>query len=71
MVHSKLKGKIMIKTQSEIEFKVGEKNFRFTCESDSPIDHAKLALSEFWKYLDRIQASQVPKPEIKEEIKEE
>jgi len=41
----------MIKNISKLEFKVGERTYQFLCDIDAPLEHAKLALGEFWRYM--------------------
>lgn len=58
-------GKKMIKNITKLEFQVGEKIYQFLCENDSPLEHAKIAVMEFTKYLDNViamrKAQETPK----------
>lgn len=68
----------MQKNLVQLEFKAAEKLYHFTCEPDSPIEHVKLALFDFLKYVGRVedaiaaQQAQMPAatPPVTDEVKE-
>lgn len=47
----------MLKNISKFEFQVGEKVYQFFCDVDAPIDHAKIAITQFYNYLLKIEES--------------
>lgn len=57
----------MLKNISKLEFQIGSKIYQFLCDMDAPLEHAQLAISEFKKYLDNVEAAakeaQAPKEE--------
>lgn len=67
----------MLKNISQIEFKIGEKIYHFTCDQDAPLEHVKEVLFQLLKFVgqieDQIKSMQnhVQSESIKEEIKSE
>ena len=57
----------MLKNVSRLEWKIGEKNYHFTCETDSSLTDVKESLCQFLKYVglieDRVKAAQAEKQE--------
>jgi hypothetical protein len=45
----------MQKQLTQLEVKVAEKIYQFTCDPSSPIEHAKEALFQFMKYIGAIE----------------
>lgn len=41
----------MIKTEAQLEHKIGEKIFHFLCDNDSPLHEVKEALSQFMAHV--------------------
>ncbi len=71
----------MLKNISQLEFKINEKLYNFSCDHDSPIEHVKEALFQFQKYVgqiedavksqqEKLKQEQEQQPEVKEEVKE-
>ena len=56
----------MLKNLAQLECKVNEKVYHFSCDTNSPLEHVKEALFQFQKYIgqieDNIKASQAQKP---------
>ncbi len=45
----------MLKNISQLETKIEEKSFRFSCDIDAPLPNIKEALFQFLKYIGQVE----------------
>lgn len=45
----------MLKNIVRLECKVNDKDYQFTCDNDSPIEHIKEVLFQFTKYIGQLE----------------
>lgn len=60
----------MLKNISRLEIKVGEKDYHFNCDHDSPLQDVKAALEEFLKYVVTLEEGVRASQEALEKAKE-
>lgn len=57
----------MLKNISRLECQVAGKTYQLLCDMDSPLEHVRVALEQFNKYVDEVEKQALEQAESKEQ----